>query len=889
MAETAPTTTTSEHEKRGKKDGGLLLGRFEVGKLLGAGTFAKVYVARDVNTNELVAIKALDKEMILKGGLVAHIKREIAILRRVRHPYVVQLFEVMATRSKIYFVMEYVRGGELFSRVSKGRLLEDTARRYFQQLISAVAFCHARGVFHRDLKPENLLVDEYGDLKVSDFGLSAVAEQMRGDGLFHTFCGTPAYVAPEVLSRRGYDGAKVDVWSCGVILFVLMAGYLPFHDRSIVAMYRKIYKGTFRCPRWFSQDLVHLLRRLLDVNPQTRITIPEIMENPWFKKGFRHVRFYIEDNQLHSFDDPADDEVQSNEPKPDETYESGSESDCSVASCPATFSDEQRQPLPRPPSLNAFDIISFSTGFDLSGLFEETGEMTRFLSKEPVSDIVSKLEEIAKVVSFKVRRKDCRISLEGTREGEKGPLTIGVDIYELTPSMVVVEVKKKAGDGEEYEEFCNKELQPGLKHLVYETFLKFCMLIRTVLQEFSLFFFLSISIRHPHVLKLTCRSDGASTSDARRARRRSISFTPEIGDDIVRLVYILVMSGCRFMCLAFDFGVTDHLSGNRGTELPQRRPQRVPLHQKTNSEVNSLHRTAVAAVDRRVKPEKRQSPRSTLHEIQRKSGPRVADLETKLGRALVELDRLRDRLALAEAAKLDAERALEMSKEQVPAASAESINSPNTNDVFQVVAPTEPINQEKDDVSKPEEDETETAKEEEKTEEEQCKRVEIPDSTEMVELKSKLLEKTTEVGILLEENVLFKRRAAEETAKATAAARAKEEELMTKLRSAEEELKQSKAKEELLTEQLQAAEGAKSVLEAEMNLLRVQTEQWRKAAEAAAAALVPGDVGDEEWGPALMAGDGMGEEGVVAGRRRKKGAAGVRMFGELWKKKSLHK
>ncbi|CAL9084349.1 unnamed protein product, partial [Musa textilis] len=842
---------TSEHEKRGKKDGGLLLGRFEVGKLLGAGTFAKVYVARDVNTNELVAIKALDKEMILKGGLVAHIKREIAILRRVRHPYIVQLFEVMATRSKIYFVMEYVRGGELFSRVSKGRLLEDTARRYFQQLISAVAFCHARGVFHRDLKPENLLVDEYGDLKVSDFGLSAVAEQMRGDGLFHTFCGTPAYVAPEVLSRRGYDGAKVDVWSCGVILFVLMAGYLPFHDRSIVAMYRKIYKGTFRCPRWFSQDLVHLLHRLLDVNPQTRITIPEVMENPWFKKGFRHVRFYIEDNQLHSFDDPADDEMQSNEPKPDETYESGSESDCSVASCPATFSDEQHLPLPRPPSLNAFDIISFSRGFDLSGLFEETGEMTRFLSKEPVSDIVSKLEEIAKVVSFKVRRKDCRISLEGTREGEKGPLTIGVDIYELTPSMVVVEVKKKAGDGQEYEEFCDKELKPGLKHLVYESII----VSNTNRNTIIIYCPLCTSVR------LVCLSDLLCTN-------RNTIIIYIYGCSFLVQLGVLVQSSKKSHRVALlnllPSNVTDHLSGNRGSELPQRRPQRVPLHQKTNSEVNSLHRTAVAAVDRRVKPEKREGSRSTLHEIQRKSGPRVADLETKLGRALVELDRLRDQLALAEAAKLDAERALEMSKKQ-------------------------PINQEKDDVSKPEEDETVTAKEEEKTEEEQSQRVELRDAAEMVELKSKLLEKTTEVGILLEENVLFQRRAAEETAKATAAARAKEEELMTKLRSAEEELKQSKAKAELLTEQLQAAEGAKSALEVEMNRLRVQTEQWRKAAEAAAAALVPGDVGDEEWGPALMAGDGMGEEGMVAGRRRKKGAAGVRVFGELWKKKSLHK
>ncbi|KAJ8460756.1 hypothetical protein OPV22_033682 [Ensete ventricosum] len=459
----AAKKTTSEQARRGKNGNDLLLGRFEVGKLLGAGSFAKVYVARNVLTDKLVAIKALDKDKVLKGGYMGHIKREIAVLRRVRHPYIVQLLEVMATKTKIYLVMEYVRGGELFSRVNKGRLPEDNGRPYFQQLISAVAFCHARGVFHRDLKPENLLVDERGDVKVSDFGLSAVAEQKRADGLFHTFCGTPAYLAPEVLSRRGYDGAKVDVWSCGIILFVLMAGYLPFHDRSLLTMYRKIYMGVFRCPRWFSDDLVHLLRRLLDVNPQTRITIPEIMENPWFMKEFRRVEFYIEDNQLHSLGDPVDEPPQSN----DEPYESGSESDCSVASCPASFSYEQPE-LRGPQSLTAFDIISFSKSFNLSGLFEETGE-TRFLSKEPVSEIVAKLEEIAKAMSFKIRRKDCRISLEGTREGEKGPLTIGVEIYKLTQSMVVVEVKKRAGDRQEYEEFCSKELKPGMQHLIYES------------------------------------------------------------------------------------------------------------------------------------------------------------------------------------------------------------------------------------------------------------------------------------------------------------------------------------------------------------------------------------------------------------------------------------
>ncbi|KAG8365557.1 hypothetical protein BUALT_Bualt18G0117400 [Buddleja alternifolia] len=227
---------------------GLLLGKYEIGKILGHGTFAKVYHARNMKTGESVAIK------------------------------------VMATKSKIFFVMEYVKGGELFNKVAKGRLKEEVARKYFQQLISAVSFCHARGVYHRDLKPENILLDEDGNRKVSDFGLSAISEHIKQDGLFHTFCGTPAYVAPEVLVRKGYDAVKVDKWSCGVILFVLMAGYFPFHDQNAMAMYKKIYKGEFRSPAWFTLELIRLLTRLLDTNPEIRITIPEIINNKWFKK-----------------------------------------------------------------------------------------------------------------------------------------------------------------------------------------------------------------------------------------------------------------------------------------------------------------------------------------------------------------------------------------------------------------------------------------------------------------------------------------------------------------------------------------------------------------------------------------------------------------------------
>jgi serine/threonine protein kinase len=455
-----PTTTKKEAQS-------LLLGRFEVGKLLGHGTFAKVYHARNVKTNEGVAIKVIDKEKILKGGLIAHIKREISILRRVRHPNIVQLFEVMATKAKIFFVMEFVRGGELFNKVAKGRLQEDTARKYFQQLISAVGFCHSRGVFHRDLKPENLLLDENGNLKVSDFGLSAVSDQIRQDGLFHTFCGTPAYVAPEVLGRKGYEASKVDIWSCGVILFVLMAGYLPFHDQNIMSMYKKIYKGEFRCPRWFSPSLTRLLTRLLDTNPETRITIPEIMENRWFKKGFKHIKFYIEDDKLcNVVEDEGEGEGADAEDEDSVSDQSESDSESGFETSRSVI--RRTSMLPRPASLNAFDIISFSRGFDLSGLFEEGGEEARFVSGEPVSKIISKLEEIAKVVSFAVRKKDCRVSLEGSREGVKGPLTIAAEIFELTPSLVVVEVKKKGGDKGEYEDFCNRELKPGLQNLMLE-------------------------------------------------------------------------------------------------------------------------------------------------------------------------------------------------------------------------------------------------------------------------------------------------------------------------------------------------------------------------------------------------------------------------------------
>ncbi|KAI3891889.1 hypothetical protein MKX03_026297 [Papaver bracteatum] len=189
------------------------IGKYETGRTLGQGSFAKVKYAKNLQTGDSVAIKILQKDQVLR-----HNK--------------------MVEQTKIYIVLEFVNRGELFDKIVS-QLKEDEARRYFHQLINAVDYCHSRGVYHRDLKPENLLLDSYGSLKVSDFGLSAFSPQLKDDGLLHTACGTPNYVPPEVVKDKGYDGTTSDIWSCGVILFVLMAGYLPFEESNLSLLYRK--------------------------------------------------------------------------------------------------------------------------------------------------------------------------------------------------------------------------------------------------------------------------------------------------------------------------------------------------------------------------------------------------------------------------------------------------------------------------------------------------------------------------------------------------------------------------------------------------------------------------------------------------------------------------
>ncbi|XP_047327219.1 CBL-interacting serine/threonine-protein kinase 23-like [Impatiens glandulifera] len=427
------------------------VGRYELGRTIGEGNFAKVKFARNFETGVNVAIKILDKEKVLKNKMIGQIKREISTMKLIRHPNVIRLYEVMASKAKIYIVMEFVNGGELFDKIgSKGKLKEDEARKYFQQLINAVDYCHSRGVFHRDLKPENLLLDSTGVLKVSDFGLSALAQQVREDGLLHTTCGTPNYVAPEVILNKGYDGAKADLWSCGVILFVLMAGYLPFEEPNLVDLYKKITKADFNNPPWFSTSAKKLINRILDPNPEKRITIAELIENEWFKKGYKQPTFEQADVNIDDIDAIFD--------------ESGNLENLVV--------ERRQEQTATPVAMNAFELISTSQGLNLSSLFEKqmglVKRRTRFTSKCPANEIIAKIEQTASPLGFDVTKNNYKLKLQGEKKGRKGQLSVSTEIFEVAPSVHMVELRKAGGDTLEFHKFY-KELSTGLKDIVWRS------------------------------------------------------------------------------------------------------------------------------------------------------------------------------------------------------------------------------------------------------------------------------------------------------------------------------------------------------------------------------------------------------------------------------------
>lgn len=265
---------------------GQRFGAYKVGDTIGRGTFAKVKVAYHETTKVRVALKIIPRKVMDSNAKSAlKIKREIKIMRVLRHPHITRLYDVVKTKHDIVLVMEYVSGGELFDFISsRGRLDESTSLALFQQLTAAVAYCHRYRVTHRDIKPENIMM-EHGphSIKLSDFGLSSITHDGR---FFETSCGTPNYASPEVVSGQLYGGPETDVWSCGVVLYAMLCGKLPFDDSNIGNLFRKIQVAEYVVPSHVSPQARDLLRRMLVVNPLERATIEQVMQHPWLRPNF---------------------------------------------------------------------------------------------------------------------------------------------------------------------------------------------------------------------------------------------------------------------------------------------------------------------------------------------------------------------------------------------------------------------------------------------------------------------------------------------------------------------------------------------------------------------------------------------------------------------------
>ncbi|QLL30592.1 hypothetical protein HG536_0A04100 [Torulaspora globosa] len=313
------TSTTTKSSKRKSRD---TVGPWKLGKTLGKGSSGRVRLAKNMQTGQLAAIKIVPKRNNLQSkdevsstlsvsyasncsnasttlnttannynnaghSTVASnsygIEREIVIMKLISHSNVLGLYEVWENKAELYLVLEYVDGGELFDYlVSKGRLGEREAVHYFKQIIQGVSYCHSFNICHRDLKPENLLLDKKNKtIKIADFGMAALEVSNK---LLQTSCGSPHYASPEIVMGKSYHGGPSDVWSCGIILFALLTGHLPFNDDNIKKLLLKVQSGKYQMPQNLSAEARDLIAKILVVNPARRLTTEEILAHPLIVK-----------------------------------------------------------------------------------------------------------------------------------------------------------------------------------------------------------------------------------------------------------------------------------------------------------------------------------------------------------------------------------------------------------------------------------------------------------------------------------------------------------------------------------------------------------------------------------------------------------------------------
>jgi serine/threonine protein kinase len=288
---------TKKHNSR------TIFGSYQLLRTIGEGEFGKVKLGVKLNTQSAVAIKLIKKKSVYNQNKLTKLCQEISILEKVNHPYIIKTYEVIEDKDYIGIIMEYASGGELFEYILAHRYLEEyEAKRFFAQLLSGINYLHKNHLVHRDLKLENLLLDSIHNIVITDFGFATISHSDENK-LLTTSCGSPCYAAPELVVNDGYVGEAADIWSCGVILYAMICGYLPFDDdpdnpdgENIHLLYKYILETEVSFPDYVSEEAKDLLRGILNPDPEVRFTMEQIINHSWIRDFKEFILIEYDEN-----------------------------------------------------------------------------------------------------------------------------------------------------------------------------------------------------------------------------------------------------------------------------------------------------------------------------------------------------------------------------------------------------------------------------------------------------------------------------------------------------------------------------------------------------------------------------------------------------------------